>query len=188
MLKELLSKPSVDIADISATLDALDEATLVNETRTLGLKEQGVLYKAAKGFRQWTLEDMVPSINPAGKLVFHAGKNTLPAFSHFQKRFARPTPESKELWGFNEHTFRFVTGPGYFLARDSDGEVLVDYNHVPPSTPAGWPKVHPNTGLNSLTYGKMIDTLRGVSRRVSIGHADRQGKSMGYFVLVRLGG
>jgi hypothetical protein len=67
------------------------------------------------------------------------------------------------------------------------GELLVDYNLVPPAHPPEWPAIRRNeSGLSRFVYGFMIDRLRGVSKHVTIGSAARKGKDMGsWFVLCR---
>jgi hypothetical protein len=125
-------------------------------------------------------------------MVRHFGKNSLPAFSFFEKRFMRPAEDAAELWGYNFQVLQFlsvVTGPGYFLARDSAerGEVDVDYYSVPPESPDGWPPVQSNEkGLSRLVYAYMVDRLRGITSQVSIGRAWKQGKvQSAWFVLCR---
>ena len=57
--------------------------------------------------------------------VRHFGKNTLPLFTHFEKRFCRlPDSDSEkpeQLAGFNFQTMAAVTGPGYYVAVDDEG-------------------------------------------------------------------
>ena len=125
--------------------------------------------------------------------VRHLGKNTLPAFSHFEKHFCwakGAEPERPdELYGFNFQTLSRVTGPGYFVAvEDAErDEVIVDYRRVPDTRPDSWPVIQPNErGLSRFVYGFMVDTLRRVSEHVSIGSAARKGRDMGsWFLLTR---
>jgi hypothetical protein len=189
----------VSLPKISAWLDGLDHATRVAAVRSLGRGEQRRLYEAADSFLPVALSDMVSPATAALEPVRHYGKNTLPAFRTFEKRFCRPPdadPEKPEaLWGYNFQTMAWFTGPGYFVARDDSArrEVLVDYHHVPPSGgsswPEGWPEVRGNLGIPSrFVYGFMIDTLRRVSEHVTIGSAARKGKDLGsWFVLARQG-
>jgi hypothetical protein len=145
------------------------------------------------GFRPVCLADLV--LPEVGDLVpvHHFGRNTLPLFTHFEKRFCRPRDADPkkpgELYGFNFHTLAPLAGPGYFVAREDPGrpEVWVDYNQVPPSHPEGWPEiVSNNRGLPRLVFGFMVDTLRGVSEHVTIGSAARRGRDLGsWFVLCR---
>ena len=135
----------------------------------------------------------MPAAVPDFAQVRHHGKNTLPAFTHFEKRFCRPKgadPHKPEaLYGFNFQTLSPLTGPGYFLAVEASGrpEVLVDYNRVPEDQPEGWPAIRANErGLSRFVYGFMVDTLRRVSEHVTIGSAARKGKDLGsWFVLCR---
>jgi hypothetical protein len=186
-LKMMLQGGSVNMSSVATKLEACSEEELVAQTRTLGLKEQGALFAAAKGYRSLTLADIVPLGTTPGTQVVHQGKNSLKAFSLFQKRFSMAELGAKELWGFNSHSFSAFTGPGYFTASIRSSELVIDYTRVPPRALPGWPKVVANTGLHGLAYGGLVDTVRGVSSRVSIGAADRRGKSEGFFVLVRLG-
>ena len=55
---------------------------------------QATLWEAVKGFRPVTLDDYVPPGVPSHVEVIHDGMNTLPAYNHFQKRFARPSDPS----------------------------------------------------------------------------------------------
>jgi hypothetical protein len=192
-LNALLAAKGVPMSRVEALLDSLSHDERVAAIRSLGRSAQRNLYVAAEGYRPVALVDLVPARTSAGATVRHFGRNTLPAFTHFEKRFCRPESEDAEqpdaLWGFNFQTMQPITGPGYFVARAAEGrpEVLVDYHHVPPTAPAGWPKVRRNeVGLSRFVYGFMIDTLRGVSQHVTIGSAARKGRDMGsWFVLSR---
>lgn len=188
MLKSALAEASFDLTAIAKALDAMDTAQLIAETRVLGLKEQRALFAAAKGFRRWTLDDMVPAATPADQQVIHQGRNTLPAFNIFQKRFGRPSGGSRaDVWGYNEQGMRWFTGPGWFVCREDGDEVIVDYYKVPERQMPGWPAVRDNERFpTSAVYGKMIDVVRGVSERVCIGMPVKRGKPMdSFFVLVR---
>jgi hypothetical protein len=188
-LREAAPKP----IEIARVLDDMTHAERVRAIRAAGRAEQKRLYEAVAGFRALGLADAVPASVSAMTEVRHHGKNTLPAFTHFEKRFCRPTdadPVSPAvLWGYNEGSARFLTGPGYFVLRPDveRGELLVDYWQVPPAHPAAWPPIRPNDrGLSQFVYGFMIDTLRGVSQHVTIGSAARKGKDLGsWFLLCR---
>jgi hypothetical protein len=124
---------------------------------------------------------------PAGQTVIFAGKNSLPAFTWFEKRFAR---QGGDLIGYNHQSISWLTGPGYFTvvpASNRPGELLIDYTKVPASGPAEWPAVKPNSaGLSRFIYNNLHDYLRRVSRDVVIGEATRLDKPMGsYFLLAR---
>ncbi len=156
-------------------------------------REQAQLYEAAAGSRAITIADIVPAA--AGPLapVHHVGRNSLLLFRHFEKRFSRPDdPEAcanGELWGYNHQTMSPFTGPGYFVAYDIDqGQVLIDYTRLPLRGAHGWPRVISNTArLSRFIYNGTQDTLRGVSKHVTIGRAARAGKVMdNWFVLCRV--
>jgi hypothetical protein len=189
----LLHDGSGKSADIASFFDGLAHAERVDAIRSLGRAQQSALWDASEGFSELGLLDLVPSGTPVDATVRHYGKNTLPAFSHFEKRFARQASvdpnDPAELIGFNFQTLSPLTGPGYFVAVPSEreGEVLVDYRRVPTAHPVGWPDIKPNErGLSRLVYGFMIDTLRRVSEHVTIGSAARNGKDLGsWFVLCR---
>ena len=188
-----LREASVKPLEIARALDDMTHAQRVQAIRAAGRAEQKRLYEAVAGFRALSLTDAVPASVASMTEVRHYGKNTLPAFSHFEKRFCRPAGADANapgtLWGYNEGSMRWLTGPGYFVLRpDAErGELLVDYYQVPPQHPAGWPEIRPNDrGLGQFVYGFMIDTVRGVSQHVTIGSAARKGKDLGsWFILCR---
>lgn len=179
---------SVDVGALSAWLDGLDDETRVREVGALDRREQALLFDAAGGFRPITLTDFVPSGTTPLAEVIHAGRNSLPVFRFFEKRFCLPSGENDKLWGYNEQPWKNVTGPGYFVARPApDGEVIVDYCLLPPERPDGWPEILPNSArLSRFIYHRMQDVMRGVSRHVTIGRATRDGKTLdNWFVLCR---
>jgi len=188
-----LRETPIKTDELAAFLDGLSHEERVTAIRAVARTEQGRLYAAAEGFAPVLLRELVPPGVPDLAAVRHFGKNTLPAFTHFEKRFCRPAggdaQKPDELCGFNFQTLSFVTGPGYYVAyEDPDrGEVLVDYRRVPASAPAGWPAVKRNElGLSRFVYGFMVDTLRRVSEHVTIGSAARKGRNMGsWFLLTR---
>ena len=189
----LVGESPIDMRRVSAALDALDHAQRVRVVRSLGRSMQRRLWEAADGFRPVRLVDLVaPSVADL-ETVRHFGRNTLPAFTHFEKRFCRPAevdPEKPtELHGFNFQSLAWLTGPGYFVAREDPGrpEVWIDYRSVPSEHPSGWPEIRPNDiGVSRLVYGFMVDTLRGVSRHVTIGSAAKRGRDIGsWFALCR---
>jgi hypothetical protein len=178
---------------IAALLDALPNALRPEVVRCLGPAAQKALYAKAKGFASVGLVDLVPPDRGDLEQVRHLGRNTLPAFRIFEKRFCRLEGTSAEapdaLAGYNFQTMSPITGPGYFVARDDagQGEVLVDYCRLPTSRPPDWPEIRSNErGLSRFVYGFMVDTLRRVSEHVTIGSAARKGRDMNsYFVLSR---
>jgi hypothetical protein len=180
----------VDVAGLSAFLDGLDDATRAAVTVTMTPRQQARLYDAAKGFLPLTLESFVPQGVAPLEQVVHTGKNSIRFFSRFEKIFCRPEPGSDRLWGYNRNprSIQGVTGPGYFVCYAiEDGEVLIDYCEVPPGKPEAWPPILPNSaGFSRFIYNRTKDTMRGVSRHVTIGRAARDGKLMAnWFVLCR---
>jgi hypothetical protein len=180
----------VDLEGLSRFLDELPAKGRTFEVRSLTPKQQAMLFDAAEGFRPVTLDDFVPPGTPPLRQVIHYGRNSLPAFRMFEKRFCRPDRAAggRELWGYNEQSFKAFTGPGYFVARPaSEREVVIDYCEVPPAKPAEWPTILPNSArLSRFIYYRTRDFMRGVSRYVSIGRATREGKPMdNWFVLCR---
>ena len=188
-----LADAAIDPTGIAALLDGLSHVQRVEAVRSLGRTEQRRLYAAVDGFRPLALADVVPPSVPDFTPVRHYGRNTLPAFTHFEKRFCRPrgadARKPETLYGFNFQTMSPLTGPGYFLAVPAPGrpEVWVDYRRVPSEHPDGWPEIRSNErGLSRFVYGFMVDTLRGVSEHVTIGSAARNGKDLGsWFILCR---
>jgi hypothetical protein len=170
-------------AELAAHLDALDAAERVRQCRALDGAAQRRLWAACAGAPAFTLDDLVPGAGP----VTWAGKNSLPTFSWFEKRFAR---QGGAVIGYNHQAMRWLTGPGYFTVVSSPSEpkeLLFDYTRVPAEAPAGWPPIKPNTrGFSFFVYRNMQDFCRRVSGDVIIGSATRLGKPIdSYFVLAR---
>lgn len=192
-LRSMIGDSSVAPQDIADLLDGLDGEMRAPVIRQLGRKEQLVLYDKVAGFAELELVDLVPPGRSDLEEVRHLGKNTLPLFTLFEKRFCRLAGEQPEapktLAGYNFQTFGPITGPGYFMAVEDANtrEVLVDYSQLPTQTPSAWPAVRSNEqGLSRFVYGFMIDRLRRVSEHVTIGSAARNGRDLGsYFVLCR---
>jgi hypothetical protein len=180
--------------EIAALLDGLPAALRAPTIRRLGRASQRALFQRVEGFARLRLVDLVPARCADHEEVRHLGRNTLPAFRIFEKRLCRPPGESREsptqLAGYNFQAMKWVTGPGYFLAREDveRGEVIVDYTRLPDAGPEGWPAIRSNErGLSRFVYGFMIDRMRRVSQHVTIGSASRHGREMGsYFVMSRL--
>jgi len=185
-------RPSVDVKGLSGFLDGLTAAQRQAAVRELSGKEQAALFEAAKDLKPLTIADFVPEGVPPLSEVIHEGKNSLPLFSTFQKRFCKPAAGTAgELWGYNEQPMRWATGPGYFKVREIDsGQVLIDYLEVPPGKVESWPAIVPNSArLSRFVYFHTQDTMRGVSKHVSVGRAARDGKWMdNWFILCRTEG
>jgi hypothetical protein len=188
-LREAVVKP----LELARCLDDMSHQERVRAIRAAGRAEQRRLYQAVDGFRALRFADMVAPELPPLTPVRHYGKNTLPVFTHFEKRFCRPSDadarQPERLYGYNEGPTRGLVGPGYFVLRAdaSRGELLVDYNLVPPERARDWPAIRRNElGLARFVYGFMIDTLRGVSQHVTVGSAARKGRDLGsWFLLCR---
>src|SRR5205085_4958369 len=117
-------------------------------------KLQARLFEAAAKAEPLKVDDMVPAGTPAMKTVRHYGRNSLPLFTRFEKRFCRPGAGDGKLFGYNHQTMAWITGPGCYVAYEGPGgEVLVDYRELPDQVPEGWPKVKPNDkGLGKLVW------------------------------------
>lgn len=189
----LVRRDPIDPKEVASLLDALSHDERVAAIRAAGRSEQRRLYAAVAGHLPLGLADLVPAGRAPFETVRHYGKNTLPLFTHFEKRFCRPPGEDpsapKVLYGFNFQTMQAFTGPGYYVARADAprGEVLIDYTQVPSEAPPGWPAPRSNErGLSRFIYGFMVDRLRRVSEHVSIGSAIRHGREFGsWFLLCR---
>jgi hypothetical protein len=176
----------LDPLDLPRLTQVLDELGHLGRLETVRAWDGGTmakLYEAMKGYQPVTLDYFVPPAIPPLTEVIHHGKNSLPAFTHFQKRFCKPAPSdpkaAETLWGYN-HNGGFVTwfsGAGYYVAHDWEpGEIAVDYTLVPAGRPEAWPDavVKNERGIGPrAVYGNMVDIMRGLSKQVSIGRARR---------------
>jgi hypothetical protein len=189
-LRDRILAAGADPDAIAAWLETLDAKRRIEEVRALDVEAQRRLWTLCRG-RAATLDDFVPPGIGAMQTVRHYGRNTLPAFKRFEKRFVRPDGEGDVLWGYNEGVTRRIVGPGYFVVRqtpgDPRGDAVIDYTAVPPRAPAGWPKVVPNTvPRQRLVYGFMQDFMRRLGAGVTIGRAFREDRETpNFFVLCR---
>jgi hypothetical protein len=192
----VLLEPTMNLPRLETVLDGLGHAGRLATVHGWERKTLARLFEAAKGHHALGLEHFVPAAVGPMTEVIHHGKNSLPLFSHFQKRFTRPEgAESppKELWGFNRQANEGFTGPGYFVVHTAfdggqvEGEVAIDYRKAPGGKVAAWPEVIPNEAkLGRFVYAGMVDVMRGVSSHVSIGRAWKHGKWMdAWFALCR---
>lgn len=188
-LRELLATPQPDLTRISALFDGLGAGERVQAALALGGREQRSLWNAAQGVYEITVEQLVPAASAALREVRHFGRNTMPAFQRFEKRFYR-NPQG-ELFGANFQLWSPVTGPGYFkvVPQPERREIMLDGARagLPTSAPPGWPAVTPNErGFSRFVYGFLTDHLRKVSKHVTIGMPARNGKPLGsFFILCR---
>jgi hypothetical protein len=185
--------PTVDRKEIAHVLDDVDDQVRIETINELGKREIAKLFDAAADNEPLTLDHFVPPDVPDLTEVIHEGKNSLWAFSRFQKRFCRPPSGQvsgrRELWGYNEHDFRFFTGPGYFVAYQQGPEVIIDYGFTPGGKADPWPLILPTSArLSRFVYHGTNDLVRRVSRYVSVGR-QRKGDQPrdAWFVLVRKG-
>jgi hypothetical protein len=193
-LTAMIFDPQTQPDGIAFLLDGLSFEPRTRLVRRLAGRAQCALYEKVDGFASVALVDLVPASCKDHEEVRHLGRNTLPAFRLFEKRFCRMPGEVASapdcLAGYNDQTMAPITGPGYFLARNDvgRGEVLIDYGRLPESRPAAWPEIRSNqSGLARFVYGSMVDRLRRVSQHVTIGSALRNGRELGsYFVLSRM--
>ena len=186
-LRQLLCEPRIDMGKVRTYLDKLSETELLSEIHSLRRQDQSRLFDAAENWDTMTVEDLVPEISPEGNEVVHRGRNTLPFFQRFAKAFIR---QKGEIWGYNRtSTFiETVVGPGYFLVEKGvQGELLINYAHVPKERPAHWPPILPNSKrFSRFVYHQTQDRLRKVSTRICIGRAQKKGRALpAWFVLVR---
>jgi hypothetical protein len=187
---DFFSGDRIYLEGLSNYFDNLDNRVRISEARSLTAREQALLFDQAVGFRPLTLKDFIPETLSPLHQVIHYGRNSLPVFKIFEKRFCRPDRKgpTDALWGYNEQPLKGITGPGYFVARQANElEVVIDYCEVPPRKPKDWPTILPNSSrLSRFIYYQTRDYVRGVSKHVSIGRATRQGKPMdNWFVLCR---
>jgi hypothetical protein len=193
MSLQSLVRAGAPIDEIAAHLDALDHETRQHETLGLGGADQRGLFEAAAASPPLDLAFFVPKETPPLAEVIHYGRNSLPVFKKFEKRFCRPASDETRLFGYNEGPSRPLIGPGYFVARATDagdprGAIVVDYYLVPDAAVApGWPAVRANhQGLQLFVYHQTRDYMRRVSAHVSIGQAHkREKKVIGTFILCR---
>jgi hypothetical protein len=196
---QLVDSEEQNMDAIGAWLDVASPQARMDATRTLSRRAQRALFAKAGQSDSMVLEDLVPTDRADLEQVIHHGWNTLPlpgSQRRFQKRFCRPTGETERLFGYNEAGSRWLIGPGYFVALDTEGKVsweergslVVDYFQVPDADVVeGWPAVKANSkGLQYFVYHRTRDFMRKVSTHVSIGAAYKNQKSLDhYFMLCR---
>ena len=178
---------------ISEYLDALTPNGRAHQVLGLASGEVGKLYRAVAGGPRVTSDQFVPKATPNDATVFFEGRNSLPLFRHFQKRFARL--DSGQIVGYNHSASSPLTGPGYFVVREASddadvpGELYLDYTGKPDAVPTGWPAYERNElGLFPVVFKNMKDYMRQVASDVFVGEAYKLGKSQKqFFLLIRQG-
>ncbi|HVJ89836.1 MAG TPA: hypothetical protein VM580_08520 [Labilithrix sp.] len=184
-------EPALDLEHIAKVLDGLGHDGRVHTIGTWSKTQMKAIFEAAKGHRPLDLDFLVPSgIEPLVEVI-HEGRNTLPMFTKFQKRFTKLEGEAFPIGGYNHQSMQTFTGPGYFCVTkgegEHEGELLIDYTKIPKHKPAHWPAIRTNdSGLAAIVNGGMVDYLRGISSHVSIGVAYKNGRHRNqWFALVR---
>jgi hypothetical protein len=188
-LAQLITDSSASAQRVSDYLDGLTPDERIAAIRGTERRTQIKLWKLVDGFRELSCNHFVKAGTPNFQAVRHHGRNTMPTFVLFEKRFYR-YGDGSQMAGANFQHISPITGPGYFLCTEDKNrrEVQVDYYHVPDQAPPGWPKIVPNSGfrMTKLVYGNMVDVMRRVSEHVTIGHAIREGKEFpAWFLLCR---
>lgn len=186
----LFFDPKVDLENFQRVLDTSGHTARLLAIRALTPPQLSALFDACADSEALSLDYFVPATEPMHEVI-HYGKNSLPAFTSFQKRFCRPDGDVEGvLWGYN-HNPKFqeaAIGPGYFVAAPGEkGEVMIDYTQRPPRHPEAWPEIISNSSrLGFLVWAGMQDYCRRVSEHVTIGRAYKGGKPMdAWFALCR---
>lgn len=174
---------------IAAYIDSLAPYARLQEMLGVTHSLVGKLYDAVAGAPPLSLTDIVPA-GETGTVILE-GRNSLPAFTRFQKRFTRI---GDVIAGYNHQTMSVVTGPGFFVTQPATkgethpDEIFFDYTTDPPGNlPSSWPAFKPNTsGLSRLVYQDMKDFCRRVGEGVLVGKAYKKGVAQdAYFTLTR---
>jgi len=177
-----IAKPTEvqELAELTAALDAADHPQRVDWCRSLNGAQLYRLFDLAKDGGPLKADDLV---GDDGEVVIHKGKNGVPVFTYFEKRFVRL---GDQIAGYNDGhetapigapIYRMVTGPGHYICYDSPevpGEVWVDYRTLPDTQcPEFPPLIDNDSGLRSLIFGNMVDIVRRVSDHVVVGDATK---------------
>ncbi len=177
---------------LTDTLDRMDPQSRLWTAMSITKEEQRALWEMFESDSSDAAQ-FVPTGTDPLKEVIHHGKNTLPAFNFFQKRFCLSDDGSGDLWGYNHGETAFATGPGYYVAHPTGDEekppsgFVIDYTRLPKKKPDSWPEILKNEAkLGRFVYSGMKDYMRKVSEHVSIGRAYKGGKPMNaWFLLCR---
>ncbi len=181
----------LDLPRLAKDLDEVGHFARLWSVSQWTREDQATVFEAAKGFRPVTLDDFVPPTVPPRTEVIHHGKNSLPAASHFEKRFIKLARDDARdvLVGRNFQPLSLLTGPGYYVARPSaeSGEVDLDYTMTPVETLETWGALRSNDGgVSRFVYYGLVDVMRGVSSHVTVGRGKKKGRYVdNWFVLVR---
>lgn len=176
------------LAPIGAALDGLTDSQRLWWMRGLSGAELRALWRLAEAQSPPLSIDELVGAPEA--VVIHEGKNSLPFFCEFQKRFVRRADGSVQGYNHNSGLVAAFAGPGHFTASQHDAhEVWVDYTKLPANAPAAFPALIDNDGgTRRLVFGGMVDRLRKVGETCTIGLATRHGRPMSsWFMLTRAG-
>lgn len=196
-IKESILASSVDLDELANHLNSLDHQGRMAIIELWDKAVQKNLFELCKG-RTVKTDDIVPH-GFYDQQVIHHGKNSMPMFSSFQKRFAILSKDkdlenrdraSAQVIGYNEWSKLLVglTTPGYYRGYEDaeTGEFVVDYNQIPEQTLEIWPALMPNEArIGRFVFAKMVDRLRKVSNHVTIGRAFKKKPMSNWFILVR---
>ncbi len=179
---------------ITEALDAMSPKGRLAAVRGMSKATMIRLWSLFEDVNEVDADFFVPSsIDPLVEVIHH-GKNSLPAYNFFQKRFCRADDDSDDLYGYNHQDNAWITGPGYYVAHASEendptriSPYLIDYTRAPPKKVDAWPEIISNKAkLGRFVYAGMKDYMRGISEHVSVGKAVRGGKETeNYFMLCR---
>jgi hypothetical protein len=183
-LISLLDDPGATLAQVSAHVEALAPADRVAECRALAAVQQKHLWELTSAAPAGVDGQLIPAGEETATFI---GRNSLRAFSRFEKRFAR---QDADVVGRNVHPLGWLIGPGYFLVGQgaNSGRLQFDYSRVPTAVPAGWPSASDNktSRFARAVYGDLLDQVAWITADVLIGAAFRRGLPLGsYFVLAR---
>jgi len=185
-LTDLLRRGSAK--EIERHLDSLSPGERVDQVLEVKGGSIKRLYNALRGASPMELDELVPE-HERGTVILE-GRNSLPAFSRFQKRFCRTS--GGVIVGYNHQTMAFATGPGYFVVQppaesgEYAGEILLDYTATPPAEPDAWPPFRSNeAGLSRAVFMNLKDYCRRAGRGVLVCKATKKGVDQNaYFSLV----
>lgn len=186
-LRALIDK-GAGFATISAYLDGLSKDARLSEMLGITHGRVGKLYDCVKDAPGITIDDFFPKDTPDDETLIFEGRNSLPMFTRFQKRFCR---RKGVVVGYNHQTMSFFTGPGFFVLTEADdthpGEIIMDYTKEPTFDPPGWPTYkHNESGFSKLVYANMKDYCRRVAKGIIVGAAFKKGVPQNaYFTLTR---
>lgn len=173
------------LSEIQTFFNGLSFEKKLAELNAFPGKQMVKFFKLAQKMQ---VSDFIEPNYPVLKPVNFWGKNSAPAFNYFQKPMCRL--DNKTICGYNNQTFKWLVGPGYFMLDDTtkrDGEPMFDYTRVPQTKPEAWPEIKPNDRwFSNFLFKGMQDFMRLIAPGFFIGEATKKDKSMGqYFLLLK---